>query len=405
MTDTTMGASARQMLLILGATVYVAMVGVGIIVPFLPIYASRLGAGGVVMGLVFSSFSLARAVTVPFVGAASDRWGRKPFIIVGLAGYIVAALLLLQVDTAWDLVFNRMGQGLFAAMVLPVVLALVADITPEGMEGRYFGYFNIAFLLGFGTGPLVGGVIYDTIGLDANFLFMAGLSLVSLAAVAVFVREPARQTARAGRPPRLNRAMLGDRIMGGVLVGRVTSAMGMGTFMAFVPVLFDELGLSNTQVGLFLALNVFTMVAMQTPAGWLADRVPRVRQTTAGLLLSGLAKFMLPFCGGLPGMLALSVLEGLAAGLALPAHTALAAARGKDLGAGMGLVMGAFTMALSVGVVLGPPLGGWLTDQGGARWAMFLAGGATMLGALLLALLCAPYWGRGPSPAAPHQEL
>jgi MFS family permease len=374
------------MLLILGATVFVAMTGVGIIVPFLPLYARDLGAGGVMMGLIFSSFSLSRAIVVPFVGNYSDRWGRKPFIITGLAGYAITALLLVWTDSATELVINRLFQGVFAAMVLPVAMALVADVAPAGHEGRVFGSFNMFFLMGFGVGPLIGGTVYEYLGLDANFWLMFAVSLLAMGSVIFFIKEPPLEQ-RASEPRSLKDqlALLKDRSFLGVLCARAGGAAGMGCFIAFVPVVCADKGLGNLEVGFLITVNVVIMTFMQKPCGWLADRWPRLPLAAGGLAASGLLKMMLPLGADLEQLMILAMAEGMAAGIGLPALTAMAANRGKELGQGMGLTMASFTIALSVGVFFGPVAGGYLSDtMGTAAAALWLGGSATVAGSLAL---------------------
>jgi len=374
------------MLMILGATVFVAMTGVGIIVPFLPLYARDLGASGVLMGLIFSSFSLSRALALPFVGSFSDRWGRKLFIIIGLAGYAASALLLLWTTSALELVANRLFQGVFAAMVLPVGMALVADVTPPGQEGRVFGAFNMSFLMGFGLGPLIGGAMFEYAGLAANFWLMAGLSLAALLAVALFIHEPPAAERLSGRRSLAGQVvLLKDRSFLGILCARMGGAAGMGCFIAFLPVICADKGLGNMQVGIFLTANVLLMTFMQRPFGRLADRWPRLPLAAGGLMLSGVLKIILPQGQDFAQLLTLSIAEGLAAGLGLPALTAMAVSRGKALGEGMGLTTATFTMALSVGVFLGPVAGGYLADLLGRQAAaLWLGGAAAIAGSLAM---------------------
>lgn len=93
--------------LTLRLAVFVSMLGVGIIVPILPVYAQGLGASATMVGLlVFSSFSLLRAIVVPYIGPLSDRLGRKRFLELGLMGYAVLSVVLVWTTTPWGLVVN-----------------------------------------------------------------------------------------------------------------------------------------------------------------------------------------------------------------------------------------------------------------------------------------------------------
>jgi DHA1 family multidrug resistance protein-like MFS transporter len=380
-------ASHRARIFILELTVFVSMLGVGIIVPFLPLYARDMGASAFTMGAIFSSFSLARGLVMPYVGSLSDRHGRKIFIIIGLLGYALLALALIWASSPWELVLNRVLQGIFAAMVLPVSMALVADMTPEGQEGSIFGGFNTYFLLGFAVGPLIGGATYDHLGLNSNFLLMAGLSLLSLLMVLFMVKEPKKVKQASGKGGWAEQlALLKDRPLLAVFLARSLSAAGMGCFVAFLPVLAAEKSLSNTELGWLLAVNVLVMTGLQKPCGWLADRWSRTGLAAMGLLLSGACKGMLPLPGDFQGLLMLCVLEGVAAGLALPSLTALAVSNGRRVGAGMGVTMGSFGMAMSLGVSIGPLAAGLLADWRGIDMVFYMAGGATILGAFCLFL-------------------
>lgn len=374
--------------LTLGVAVFVSMLGVGIIVPILPVYAQDLGASATMVGLIFSSFSASRALVVPYVGLLSDRLGRKLFLELGLLGYAGLSVALIWTGTPTGLVVNRAFQGLFAAMILPVAMALVADMSAKGQEGRSFAAFNTWMLLGFGVGPLVGGVVYDLWGVRANFVLMALTSLVSLAMVWVMVREkPAAQRRNENLGWGRQLALIRDRPMLAVFLCRSGQALGMGIFVAFLPVLSAGQGVSQTQVGFLLAVNVLAMTLLQGPAGRLADRWPRLPLAGWGQAVSGLGKLLLPLADGFWGLLGLVVLEGVGAGMSLPALTAFATARGRLLGEGMGLTMGFFTLALSLGVLLGPIIGGWLADLWDMAGAFYLAGTATLLGAAALGWL------------------
>lgn len=380
-------ASNRARIFILELTVCVSMLGVGIIVPFLPIYAREMGASAFVMGAIFSSFSLARGLTMPYVGGLSDRHGRKIFIIIGLLGYAALALALVWAASPGELVLNRVLQGVFAAMVLPVSMALVADLTPPGREGTIFGGFNTAFLLGFAVGPLVGGITYDAFGLDSNFYLMAGLSLLSLLMVLFLVREPESVKKVIGKGGWAEQfALLKDRPLLSVFLARALSAVAMGCFVAFLPILAAEKGLSNTELGWLLAVNVLVMTGLQKPCGWLADRWSRVGLAAVGLALSGACKSLLPQPADFEGLLFLCVLEGMASGLALPALTAMAVSHGRRLGAGMGVTMGSFGMAMSLGVSVGPLGAGLLADWQGIPYVFYMAGVASFVGAAFLFL-------------------
>ena len=374
---------------LLGFTIFVTMLGVGIIAPFLPWYAEQMGASGTMLGLIFGALAGARLAATPYVGDLSDVHGRKWFLVAGLAMLGLTSLGYIWAANPWHLVLVRVLQGLSASMVLPVAMALAADSTVRGSEGRGMGNFNTAFLLGWGLGPLVGGVIYDLLGLESNFLILAGLSLLVAVLAGARLREPPRsEPVRAsGGGWRGSLFLMRDRTLALAMICRAGAAAQVATVVAFVPLLCEEMGLAAWQVGAFITVNVMVMTSLQMPAGRLADRMAKGPLVVGGQLVAAAGMVCLPLAHGFFWLAALAVLMGVGSGLALPAMTALVVARGKDLEAGMGLTMGLFNSAFSVGVVIGPVAAGWVGDLTVYTSAFYVAGAMCGLSALSLVFL------------------
>ncbi|MDR1397756.1 MAG: MFS transporter [Desulfarculales bacterium] len=381
---------SAQMLALNGA-IFVSMLGFGIITPILPIYASDLGASSLALGLLFGAFSFSRALVVPWIGMLSDRYGRKPFLLTGLMGISVFSLLMITADSPLDLGLNRLGQGVFSAMLMPIATAMVADIAPPGFEGRAFSGFNTSFLLGLGLGPFLGGFIYDILGITANFLFMSGVSLLSFTVVLLKVGSPApiTQVKKRGRLLQ-DMGLLKDRGMQGLFINRIATNLGTGFFITFLPVLGISRGLSTLQIGMLFGINTLIMTLIQKPAGWLADSRYRLQAGVWGAVLGGMCKTTLAWANDFYLFLLIVIIEGIAAGIIMPAINALGITSGHRLQAGMGAVMGFFTMALSIGYLAGPIGGGWVADLTGLDTGFCIAGGIVVLGSLAPLILRSP---------------
>lgn len=165
--------------------VFVATMGISMVSPLLPVYAEELGANGVWLGLTFSSFAIVQAIFGPITGRLSDRYPRKPFIAVGLLIYMTAALGYLTAQSFVQVIAFRAFSGLGTSMIFSVARAYIGDLTPRGQEGRWFGVFATADVIGFGTGPLVAGVIREGIGFRAVFVAMASMMALSAGVVAL----------------------------------------------------------------------------------------------------------------------------------------------------------------------------------------------------------------------------
>src|SRR5215831_21030371 len=157
-------------LLILSLAIFSTMLGNGIVVPFLPLYAQQFGAAGLGVGVLFSAHSAARTFLLPVIGKASDRWGRRQFLLAGLLFYTLTSIAYLLANSMGALLLIMAFQGIATAMVQPVSIAYVGDLTPKGQEGAYSGYINTAFLGGVAGGPLLGGVIKDLFSMQASFI-------------------------------------------------------------------------------------------------------------------------------------------------------------------------------------------------------------------------------------------
>ena len=376
------GNLKTQMLALNGA-IFVSMLGFGIITPILPLYAKDLGASSLVLGLIFGAFSFSRALLVPWVGIFSDRYGRKRFLLAALLGFAIMSMLMIFAASPLDLGLNRLTQGVFSAMLLPVAMAMVADLAPVGFEGRAFSGFNTSFLLGLGLGPFLGGIIYDLFGVSANFLFMSGVSLFSFLMVLIKVGSPppavqVKKKESIFRDLRL----IKDRSMQGLFINRIATNLGTGFYIAFLPVLALGQGLSTSQIGVLFGVNTLVMTIIQKPASRLADTRYRLQVGVWGSVMGGLCKVALAWAGDFTTFLIIVSLEGIAAGLIMPATNALGITAGHRMHAGMGAVMGFFTLALSLGYLLGPIGGGLVVDLTDLPICFCIVGSVVALGSL-----------------------
>src|SRR5438067_2377179 len=154
----TRSRGARLVLPILFVTVFIDLVGFGIIIPFLAYYVESFGARAAVVGLLMSSYSLAQFLFAPVWGRLSDRIGRRPILLLGLTGSVVGFTLFGLAGTLWLLFVGRVLMGIFGATI-PTAQAAVADVTAPQDRARGMGLLDAAIGLGFILGPALGGVL------------------------------------------------------------------------------------------------------------------------------------------------------------------------------------------------------------------------------------------------------
>jgi DHA1 family multidrug resistance protein-like MFS transporter len=372
----------KQTLIILSIAISTSVLGVGIIVPFLPVYAESMGANGLWLGIIFAGFSMSRAVFMPIIGKLSDRKGRKLFISVGLLIYSLVSLAYIAAGSPVTLTLVRLGHGFASAMVLPIATAYIADITPKNQEGAYIGYFQAAFFSGFGLGPLMGGFVKDLFGINANFYAMGILSLIAFTLVLLRIPEFNQATLRKNNERTTKyRHMFKSRIIRAIFVIRFTTAFGRGTVLVFFPVFAHSvLHLSSTKIGIVMSIYILLTGILQRPFGKLADHWNRAGMVIFGSLLSICAICLFPLTGNLVQVIVLSLFMALGGGISIPAMTAITVRHGKTMGYGMGMLMGLFYLAVAIGLATGPVLNGVIFDRLGVEAPFFFGGTILFVG-------------------------
>jgi DHA1 family multidrug resistance protein-like MFS transporter len=371
----------RKAFVVLVASMFISMLGMGIVTPFLPIYANTMGASSLEVGMIQAAFSITGIGTLLFVGRLSDRFGRKSFLSGGLTILAISSIGLMFANDPAHLILWRFVQGLGASAHLPIAQAYLGDITPEGNEGKWMGYFNAVLYAGMGAGPLAGGVITDIFSMNTAFLVMAVLNVLGLIATLIFLKDMARKTAARGN--KTIAAPLKSSIMQGVLSYRLTTGLGTSTLMAFMPLFADlKIGLSTSLIGIMLAARTPVSI-IHSYTGRLADKRNRRSMVIWGGIVSIVAVALLPQTVGFWSLLLAYISVMLGQALGMPAANAFVVHEGRVYG--MGICMTMFMMAMQVGNGIGPVALGGIADWLGLKSTFYSAAICMAAGILLFA--------------------
>jgi len=318
---------------------------------------------------------------MPIVGKLSDKRGRKGFITSGLLLYSLISLLYTLAGKVYHLTAVRLVHGLASAMVVPVAMAYIGEVAEKGKEGSAMGAFNLALLLGTGSGPFLGGLLNDSFGIASVFYAMAGLAAIAFLITVLFLPD-IRYSGRAKADHSVSfRETIKNNVMKGLLLYNAISAVGRGGIMAFLPILASKIDINSSQVGVIISFHIFLIALLQSPSGRLADRYNKLFLVLIGSTVAGLALLLTPIARNFWQLFFISSIMGLGGATGMPSVAAITVEVGKKLG--MGVSMGLFNTATSVGMIAAPLISGMVMDAMGIKSVFFIAGVISFFGTLV----------------------
>jgi len=377
-------------------SLFVVMLGYGILLPTLPYYTERLALKDNLdtdlinfhIGLLTSIYPFFQLLFVVVWGKLSDRYGRKPIIICGLIGFVIMQLLTGLATSLTMLYIARIFGGIFTSSVIPVSNAYLSDITSEKRRTKIMAWSGVAISSGVIFGPVIGGFLSQTdihikytIGLlhldrfSVPFLFAALLGLIVLLVVMKWLKNTARVHKFTTRKVSLRFTFTKYFIV--LLV--------LSFVIQFVVTLFetvfsiygkDELGFNSNQVGIGFMLCGSIMAVLQPVYATYGEKfLSTKKQIALGLLISGLSLIAFPFFNN--EFLVYGLIVVFAAGGAMVTPNLLSAVSlisKKNTGRNISIQ----SSTNSIGQILGPVLGTWLI-AGGFYYPFIIAGSIVLL--------------------------
>ena len=382
----------------------VAIIGFAFVMPILPLYVRELGVEGerevrIWSGVIFSAQAVTMAIFGPIWGAVSDRYGRKLMVERAMfAGSVIMTLMGL-VQTPQQLVLLRALQGCLTGTVTAAT-ALVASSAPTGQAGYALGTLQMAVYVGASAGPLVGGVVADTLGYRSAFFITGALLLSAAVGVLVFVKEPPQGDAseKADSATRARGTVtLYQRVLNhltpvlsstpllAVLAVRLVVRLASRVPRPIMPLFVEAISPPHTRVatltGLISGANALGAAVGGRQLGQLGDRIGH--RTVLVVCALGSAVFYAPqsFVQRSVWLIALQAAAGLAMGGVLASVSASLASlspAGRE-----GIVYGVDASVVSVANAIGPLTGSFLAVSLGLRVPFLSAAVVFGLGGIL----------------------
>ncbi len=360
----------RSPLIVIFTTVFIDLVGFGIVIPVLPFYAEGtvFNATPRTVGFLFASYSIMQLIAAPILGRLSDRYGRRPVLLISIIGTGIGFLILGFATTLWMLFVGRILDGITGGNI-STAQAYIADITTKEDRAKGMGLIGAAFGLGFIFGPAIGGVL-SRWGIHVPFFFAAALCFGNAILLYFTLPEtvtkdhPARTPAGQGRGlSQLIRSLKQPRL--GFVIGIYFFFVVAFSIMttSFSLYAMFRFGYDAQHTGyLFAYVGVISVIVQGGLIGKLVKRFGELPLVLVGALCFALSLLAVPFvgptAGGLLGLLIGGGVFALGNSLATPALNSLAS---KTVGpAEQGTVLGVMQSAASLARAVGPSLTAFL---------------------------------------------
>lgn len=385
-------SSRRSPLYLIFLTVFIDLVGFGIVIPVLPLYAKHFGASEMMNGWLVGIYSAMQFLSAPLLGKLSDRVGRRPVLLVSLVGTSVGFFITGAAQTLVWLFVARIIDGISGGNI-STAQAYIADTTKPEERSKAMGMIGAAFGLGFILGPAIGGVLAH-FSISAPFYFAGAMAAVN--AALVYFRLP-ESLAREHRVAREEAAPISEVFRQGwqfpVLMGSYFFSITGFSIMTTNFALFtsERFGYDARHNGYLFTFVGLVGAIMQ--GGVLRHLVKYCREkqiAVAGCAFLAAGLLLLPLSEGLASLLFFVAVVGIGNSLITPTLNSLASqSAGRKL---QGRVIGLMQSAGSLGRWVGPFLAGWLLsrDAGGAHQLYgrtpFWAASAILLVALIFAV-------------------
>ncbi len=336
---------------------FLVMVGFGIIIPVLPFYAEEIGANPTELGLLMAVYSLMQLIFAPIWGQVSDRIGRKPVMMLGIAGLAISFFIQAVSTQLWMLFAARILGGILSSANMPTAMAYVADITTEENRGKGMGVIGAATGLGFVFGPAIGG-IFSKISLNMPFYLASGSSLITLFLVLILLKE-SKQTGSETihKKPSFWKVLNGHTSIL-FFVQFLISLSLSGLEATFAYFAAKRAGLDSIQLGyIFMIMGFGSALVQGGLVGRLTKKYGESTVIQGGMIVSAIGFGLILLVHSFSTAAIFLTIFGLGNGVIRPSVSSLLT---KISTTGHGRATGLLSSFDSLGRIIGPPLGGWL---------------------------------------------
>jgi MFS transporter, DHA1 family, tetracycline resistance protein len=376
----------KSPLAIILLVIFIDLIGFGMIIPILPLYAQGLGAREWQIGLLLASYSFMQFLASPVLGGISDRFGRKPVLLCSLLGSAIGYILMANAHSLFMLFLARIIAGISGASV-GTASAYIADVTPPENRSRRIGLIGAAFGVGFVLGPAIGGLL-SLVSVAAPFWFAAVVALANALAVIALLPEPKEHADRLQNLESAGGVWSGSfgRWLAFLVLTYFVSIAGFAIVTMIYPQVSNRrFGLSQSQISwIFVLLGLIGALIQGGAIGRLAKRFGDYKLAVVGLAVMAASMALMALGTNVPLFLLFTIGLGIGNSLAQPTINAMAS-KAAHAGA-QGRVLGTLQSAGSLGRVCGPAIAGFLLASDRGRPPIEYGNTPFLIGGLVMAL-------------------
>lgn len=355
----------RASLLVIFLTIFIDLLGFGIIIPILPGLAVKLGGSANALAIA-AMYAGMNFLFAPLWGSLSDRFGRRPIILISIVITAAANFLFGWVDSIWILLIQRSLAGMGSANI-SAANAYVADISDKKDRAKNMGLIGAAFGLGFIFGPMIGGYFKTHFGILGVGLVSGGLGVLNLVTAYFFLpeslKEKSRDTKLSLDPLSPLLAAMKDRFVRGLFLLNFIFIAAFSLMQVTVAVLWEKhYGLIESEIGfMFGFIGLSSAIVQGTLVGPLNSRFGEKTLLTAGFILMAIGMVSLPYFPSVWGELIPLAIIALANGMIGPSILSLLSgyAQPQEQGRILGLNQSLGSLGRVAGPVIGGPLYAW----------------------------------------------
>ena len=357
---------SNKNLIVIAVIAIVNALGYGIIIPILYSYSRRFGLSDFENGLLFATFSVCQFLSTPIIGRLSDKYGRKPLLIISLAGTALSFLIMAFAPSALFLFLARALDGLTAGNI-PVASAVISDTTAPKDRAKGFGIIGASFGFGFVFGPAISALTLSY-GIAVPFLIAAAVSVFAVILTAVVLPETNNHMGEVIRGrfldiPKLIRSVTDENIGTTLLLSLLYSlAFSLFTY-AFQPFAVKILGLTAQEISFnFVIFGIVGLVAQGFIIPTLEKLYGEKRTLTAALTITIITFMCMFLVRHYFTFILISIIHSLANGFVAPLVQALLSKEADEKS--QGSILGLNASYISIGMIFGPIVGGAVATLG-----------------------------------------